>query len=109
MSNAIAGMLEELGGRIASFAGKKARAAVMEGSDRVASGKDTEALARWVQGAMERLDRLTDRETRCVIMEACGANCARRNKSVIERGRRSRSRFSPRRLGARRNANSRFA
>lgn len=86
MANSIAGMLEELGGRIASTAGKKVRASVMAGSDRVASGKDKEALARWVQGAIERLDRLTDRKTSCAIMEACGANCARRNKSVLERG-----------------------
>ena len=86
MPNSIAGMLEELGGRVASVAGKKVQASVMEGSDRVASGKDKEALARWVQGAMERLDRLTDRKTRCAIMEACGANCARRNKGLIERG-----------------------
>ena len=86
MRNSIAGMLEELGGRVASVAGKKVQASVMEGSDRMASGKDKEALARWVQGAMERLDRLSDRKTRCAIMEACGANCARRNKGLIERG-----------------------
>ena len=85
MANPISGMLEELGGRIASRAGKKVRESVMEGSDRVASGKDMRALARWVRGAMERLDKLADRKTRCAIMEACGANCARRNKSVIER------------------------
>jgi Family of unknown function (DUF6144) len=93
MANSIAGMLKELGGRIAAAAGNKVGASVMEGSDRVASGKDQEALARWMRGAMERLDKLTDRKTRCAVMEACGATCERRNKAVSERARARRRKY----------------
>jgi hypothetical protein len=42
---------------------------------------------------MERLDRLTDEETRSQIMIACGYNCALINKGTIEKTKARRRKF----------------
>ncbi len=87
-----AGMLEQLGGTIEHFSGKDVRDKVMAGSGKVHNAFPVE-MARWVKGAMERLDSLVDKATAARIMEECGHNCASVNK-VINRAKARRSKHA---------------
>jgi hypothetical protein len=53
------------------------------GETEVAAG--AVAVARWVAGAIDRLDQAAPAETAGAIMEACGANCAAVNHGAIAR------------------------
>jgi len=88
-----AGMLEQLGGNIERFCGKDVREKVMAGSGKIHRASPVE-MARWVKGAMERLDSLVDKETAARIMEECGYNCASVNRTVIDRAKDRRSRYA---------------
>ncbi len=78
------GMLVALEKIIEQFAGREVMKRVMEGSEDIFEKTDAKKKARWMQGAMERLDKLVDEETRFKIMENCGFNCAKMNKGAIE-------------------------
>jgi len=86
-------MLEQLGGNIERFSGKDVREKVMEGSGKIHSASPA-GMARWVKGAMERLDSLVDKGTAARIMEECGRNCASVNKTVIERAKARRKKYA---------------
>ena len=75
--------LKEIGRNIGRIAGEEVRERVMEGFEGL-SGGSREAVARWVKGAMDRLDSLVDEETRTRIMVSCGHGCAAMNSSVID-------------------------
>jgi hypothetical protein len=77
--------IDELERNVHRLAGAEAGKIVMEGREKVTASSSPLIMARWVKGAMERLDRLVDNETRIRIMENCGYNCALVNKSVIQR------------------------
>jgi predicted hydrocarbon binding protein len=79
------GMLMAMEGCVANVAGKVVAARIMEGSERITEKTDKKVTALWVKGAMERLDRLVDDETKKSIMQNCGYNCAKKNSKVIER------------------------
>ena len=49
--------------------------------------------AKWVKGAMERLDALVDEETRCQLMENCGGMCAGVNKREIDEAKERRKKY----------------
>lgn len=87
MSKALVGMIEELGGQVEALAGKEIRDQVMAGADAITAKTGGAEVARWVRGAMERLDALLPTETAVRIMESCGVNCARRNRLPIDRAR----------------------
>jgi hypothetical protein len=59
------------------------------GETEVAAG--AVAVARWVAGAIDRLDQAAPTETASAIMEACGANCAAVNDGAIARRQKYRS------------------
>jgi hypothetical protein len=85
MSKATLEMIEELGGQIEAAAGPAICDRVMAGADTLtvkSSGADT---ARWVQGAVDRMDTLLPELVRVQIMEDCGVNCAHRNSAVVDR------------------------
>lgn len=85
MGKSTVGMIEEFSGQVERIAGKAARDQVMTGSERItAKTKDAE-VARWMKGAIHRLDELVPEENRIGIMAKCGTNCARVNGAVIER------------------------
>jgi len=78
------GMLRALEQIIEQFAGEEVMRKIMEGSKSVFEKTDAKTKARWMKGAMERLDKLVDEETKLTIMENCGYNCAKMNKGAIE-------------------------
>jgi len=62
---------------IVHFAGAEKKDKVFEGKKlEEVSAYDPTQKARWVKGAMERLDALVDERTRGQIMGYCGAMCA---------------------------------
>jgi hypothetical protein len=87
-------MIEELGRNVEALAGSKARDKVMEGSQTLGAQAQGPRTARWVKGAMERLDKVADKKTRAVIMDKCGVNCARFNSGVVKGAISRRKKFS---------------
>ncbi len=75
MAQMVAGPMEELYGRIEQFAGAAVSKKVMKGKDEIIAAKDPVKGALWMKEALERLDTLTDKETRQQIMTACGRSC----------------------------------
>lgn len=82
MSKATAGQIQEIGGRIEEFAGKKVRDKVMEGSEKAAKSTDRAQTALWVKEAIDRLDGATTPEKCKQIMTACGHTCIARAKGL---------------------------
>ncbi len=56
---------------------------VMQDFDQLQSTSDKAMKAAWVKGAIERLDKLVDKETAVKIMESCGSECC--SSAVIKR------------------------
>jgi predicted hydrocarbon binding protein len=79
------GMLQQLEGCIEQVAGKAVAQEVMAGSEQITEKTDKRKTARWVKGAMQKLDAVVDEKTRTQIMQNCGYNCAKKNSKVIER------------------------
>ena len=76
--------IKNIGHNLAHFAGEKAKEEVLEGSEKLAKVSDPTQIALWVQGAIERLDRTVDKQTRTRIMEECGYACAEANRKAID-------------------------
>jgi hypothetical protein len=87
-------MIEELGRNVAALAGSKVKDKVLEGSQALGDQPKGYEAAMWVKGAVERLDKLTDKKTRTSIMEKCGVNCARFNSGVMKGALSRRKKFS---------------
>ena len=68
--------LAEIGRAVEQFAGAETKNQVMVGSAKLKNSSQPEKVATWVKEAMERLDQLVDKETRCRIMSQCGYQCA---------------------------------
>jgi predicted transcriptional regulator YdeE len=83
----VTGPMEELSGRIEQFAGAAVSQKVMQGSDEVLAAKDPVKGALWMKEAIDRLDALTDKETRKLIMTACGRSCNTVNHKDSEEAR----------------------
>ena len=71
----VTGPMGEFSGRIEQSAGTEVRKKVMKGSDEVIAARDPVKGALWMKEALERLDSLTDKDTREQIMTACGCSC----------------------------------
>lgn len=84
--------IKEIERNIGRIAGEEERERVMEGFEGL-SGASREAVARWVKGAMDRLDSIVDEETRTRIMVSCGHSCAAMNSSVIDDAKARRKRY----------------
>jgi hypothetical protein len=77
--------LEELERIIDCFAGEEIRKKIMEDSEQMTEQMDdSEEIAVWVKGAMDRLVALVDERTRIEIMENCGYKCAETNRGAID-------------------------
>jgi len=87
------GMLIALEKTIEQFAGEEVMKKVMEGSESILEKTDVKKKASWMKGAMERLDKLVDEETRFKIMENCGYNCAEINNKVIKNAKAKRRKY----------------
>jgi hypothetical protein len=85
MSKAKTGPIEQFGGEVEALAGAAVRAEVMVGAESITTKTSGADIARWVKGAVERLEILTPPGTAIRVMENCGANCARVNHAVIAR------------------------
>jgi len=83
----VAGPMEEFSGRIEQFAGADVSKKVMKGKDEIIAAKDPVKGALWMKEALERLDTLTDKDTRKQIMTACGRSCNAVNHKVTEESR----------------------
>lgn len=66
------GILIALEKIIEQHAGEEVTKKVMKGSETIFEKTDDKKKASWMKGAMERLDKLVDEETRFRIMENCG-------------------------------------
>ena len=86
-------MIKEMGRNTERFAGAEVKKKVMEGSEKITPSTDKASMARWVKGAVEKLDSFTDEKTRTQIMENCGYNCALHNKAPIEKAKARRKKF----------------
>jgi hypothetical protein len=82
MASKIAGQIQEIGGHIEEFAGKKVKDKVMEGSEKAAASKDRKQVALWFKDAIDRLDAAATPEKCCQIMTACGHSCIAHNKGL---------------------------
>ena len=78
---------------VEQFAGEEVAKKVMKGGESIFEKTDAKKKASWMKGAMERLDKLVDEETRFKIMETCGYNCAQINKKAIEEAVSKRKKF----------------
>lgn len=79
------GAIREMEEIIDRFAGETIMKKVMLGSEEMTEQMDgSEEIARWVKGAMDRLDALVDERTRVQIMENCGYKCAEMNHGAID-------------------------
>ena len=56
---------------------------VMQDFDQFQSASDKAMKAAWLKGAIERLEKLVDKETAVKIMESCGLECC--SSAVIKR------------------------
>ena len=90
----IRGPLRQLEETIRSEAGEEAAAGIMAGSETFKDSSSKEKVARWVKGAMKRMDEALDSETSERIMAACGRNCADHHGSVVERAKARRTKYS---------------
>jgi hypothetical protein len=52
----------------------KTRGRIMAGSERIRTGAKPEQKADWYRGAVERMDRLLDRQTRIRVRERCACS-----------------------------------
>jgi hypothetical protein len=84
MSSRIAGQIQEIGGRIEEFAGKKVRDKVMVGSEKAAKSTDRAQIALWVKEAIDRLDAASTPEKCSQIMTACGHSCIVHNARLAQ-------------------------
>jgi hypothetical protein len=85
MARSRVSMIEEFAGQVEAQAGAAVRSEVMRGSEAITAKTGAIAVARWVQGAISRLDTAVAPQAAAAIMEACGANCAALNSGMIER------------------------
>jgi predicted transcriptional regulator YdeE len=84
MMKMVTGPMEELAGRIKQFAGAEVSKKVMKGKDEIIAAKDPVKGSLWMKEAIDRLDNLTDKNTRVRIMSACGRNCNKINHKETE-------------------------
>lgn len=89
----IKGPMRQLDETIRSEAGKEAAARIMAGSESLKDSSSKEKVAKWVKGAMERMDDALDAEASERIMSACGRNCADHHGSVVERTKARRAKY----------------
>jgi len=82
MTAKTAGQIQELGGHVEEFAGKKVREKVMEGSEKAAKSSDKGKTALWMKDAIDRLDACTTPEKGKQIMTACGHSCIAHNSGL---------------------------
>ncbi len=86
-------MINELEANIRAVAGDAAAGAVMAGANKLKPSTDKVKLAKWVKGAIERLDATVPEKQRMGIMAACGQNCAKMNHRAIENFQKRRAKF----------------
>ncbi|MDH5714467.1 MAG: DUF6144 family protein [Candidatus Aminicenantes bacterium] len=65
---------------------------VMQDFDQFQSASDKAMKAEWLKGAIERLEKLVDKETAVKIMESCGLECC--SSAVIKRAKQLMSKSS---------------
>lgn len=79
--------IEDFAGYLDSMAeDKDVKGKVLKGIEKISANSSEGEVARWYQGAIERLDALVDERTGALVMEHCGFSCARGNKSHIDAG-----------------------
>ena len=75
MKEIIAGQMKEMRDQIEQYAGEEVLAEVFKDSEKAAASTNPVDNALWMKEAIDRLDALTDKETRGRIMSACGRHC----------------------------------
>jgi predicted hydrocarbon binding protein len=90
----IRGPLRQLEETIRGEAGEGAAAGIMAGSEAFKDSSSKEKVAKWVKGAMERMDDALDPRASERIMAACGRNCADHHGGVVERAKARRAKYS---------------
>jgi len=72
----------KLANSLSQHVDEETRAKILEGSEQITTATGPTKKARWVIGAMERMEALVDEGTRINIMEGC--NCAKEGR--IQKG-----------------------
>jgi len=85
--------IKELGRNLDLYLPKVTCKKIMEGSERIAAVSSKKKLAKWIKGAMERMDALVDEKTRIEVMESCGHNCALVHKNIITKAKGRRKKY----------------
>ena len=70
--------VDRLADNLDRFAGEAVRKQVMAGSEETAATTSAAKRARWIKGAMERLDALLNEEARRQVLEHCACGPASR-------------------------------
>ena len=87
MKEIIAGQMKEIRNRIEQYAGPEVCTKVLAGSEEAAEFTNPVDNALWMKEAIDRLDELTDEDTRKKIMSACGQHCNQVFKKETEEAR----------------------
>src|SRR4030043_243895 len=86
-------MIKELEANIKAIAGNAAADTIMNGIKELKPSSNKTKMAKWVKGAIERLDTVVPEKQRVEIMTVCGQNCAKHNHRAIETIKKRRAKF----------------
>ena len=93
MKEIIAGQMKEMRDRIEQHAGPEVCIKVLAGSEEAAEFTNPVDNAFWMKEAIDRLDALTNDDTREKIMSACGRHCHENFKQFSEEARARRLKY----------------
>ena len=85
MTKSQAGMIQEFASQVEALAGPRVRGRVTLGREDITAKTGAVEVARWVRGAIGRLDEAVPLGTALAVMQACGTHCAEVNHGVIAR------------------------
>lgn len=87
------GPLEQLAATVREMVDVETSSSILEGIEALGKNAKPESVALWCKGAIDRMDRLLDEESKVRIMNSLGHNCAEKNKRPIQAAARRRSRY----------------
>ncbi len=87
MASRFLGQIEVIDIHVKCLSGEPIRVQVMAGKEGLKPSSKPEQVAKFIQGAMQKLDSLVDASTAAAIMSACGDECAMHNQTPILRAR----------------------
>lgn len=87
------GPLEQFAATIRKMVARETSVSILEGIEKLGKNAKPEDVSIWCKGAIDRMDRLVDEETRVLIMTSLGHNCAEKNKRTIQAAAKRRDKY----------------